>query len=100
MTAKNPNEQDEAKNTLFKTEKAYFEIGKDLQQRMRYGAWQIKEIIDLTLQPLQTRKEQFLMHFDTDIETVEIEAVLSYYISGGKREEVYSVVKTLEYELE
>lgn len=100
VTAINPDEQDQEKQILFTTKKDYFEIGKDLQDRMRYGAWQIKEIVDLTLQPMQTQKEQYLIHFDTDIERVEVEAVLSYYISGGKGDVVYSTRKLLEYELE
>lgn len=100
VTAKNTAEKDPEKQVLFSTSKKYFEIGKDLENRMRYGAWQIKEIVDLTLQPMQTQKEQYLMHFDTDIEQVEIEAVLSYYISGGSGAEVYKVTKTLDYELE
>ncbi len=100
VTAINPDEKDAEKQVLFTTRKNYWEIGKDLQQRMRYGAWQIKEIVDLTLQPLQTRKEQYLIHFDTDVEKVEIEATLSYFISGGKGDVVYSTTKMLEYELD
>jgi hypothetical protein len=46
---------------------------------MRYDAWQIKEIVDLTLQPMETMKEEFLMNFDTDGEEVEIEAILTYF---------------------
>ncbi len=78
----------------------YFEIGRDLDNRMRYGAWQIKEIVDLTLQPMQTRREQYLMHFDTDVMEVEIEATLSYYISGKKGDLVYSIKEKLVYEPE
>ena len=50
------------------TQKVWWEIGKDLEGRMRYGAWQIKEIVGLTLQPMATEKEHFLMNFVTDIE--------------------------------
>ena len=45
---------------MFSDQKKYFEIGRDMEGRMRYGAWQIKETIDLTLpaaekiQPVQT----------------------------------------------
>lgn len=85
---------------MFSAQKKYYEIGRDLNNRMRYGAWQIKEIVDLTLQPMQTQKEKYLIHFDTDIERVEVEATLSYYISGGKGDVVYSTKKMLEYDLE
>jgi hypothetical protein len=100
VTAINPDEKDSEKRVLFNDKKDYWEIGKDLEGRMRYGAWQIKEIVDLTLQPMQTQKEKYLIHFDTDIERVEVEATLSYYISGGKGDVVYSTKKMLEYDLE
>lgn len=100
VTARNLAEKDPEKSVMFSVQKKYFEIGRDLQNRMRYGAWQIKEIVDLTLQPMQTRREQYLMHFDTDVEDVEIEANLSYYISGKKGDVVYSVKEQLTYELD
>ena len=92
------NEKDAEKQELYKASKTWFEIGVDMDRDMRYGAWQIKEIIDLTLPPLQTQKEQYLMHFDTDTEEVEIEAKLWYYISGGKGDVIHSVKRTLEFE--
>ena len=98
MTAKNLEEKDAAKQEVFKATKTWFEIGVDMDRDMRYGAWQIKEIIDLTLPPLQTQKEQYLIHFDTDTEQVEVEAKLFYYISGGKSELVYSEKETLSFE--
>lgn len=85
---------------MFTAQEKYFEIGRDLQNRMRYGAWQIKEIVDLSLQPMQTKREQYLMHFDTDVEEVEIEAVLSYFVSGKKGDIVYSVKEKISYEPE
>lgn len=100
MTARNLAEEDPDKQILFSTQKNYFEIGRDLQNRMRYGAWQIKEIVDLTLQPMQTRREQYLINFDTDVEEVEIEAKLSYFVSGKKGDVVYSIKEKLTYEPE
>ena len=64
------------------------------------GLATLVEFVDLTLQPLETQKEQFLMHFDTDVEEVEIEANLSYYVSGKKGDVIYSVKETLAFELE
>jgi hypothetical protein len=100
VTARNLAEEDPDKQILFSTQKNYFEIGRDLQNRMRYGAWQIKEIVDLTLQPMQTRREQYLINFDTDVEEVEIEAKLSYFVSGKKGDVVYSIKEKLTYEPE
>lgn len=92
VTAKDP-----AGKVFFETKKNYFEIGVDTERDMRYGAWQIKEIIDLTLPPLQTQKEQYLVHFDTDTAEVEIEAKLWYYLSGAKGDVVYQVNRKLSF---
>ena len=99
MTAKDLNAKDPQKAQLFKAEKTYFEIGVDLDGDMRYGAWQIKETIDLTLPPKQTMQERYLMNFDTDTEDVEVEAKLYYYINGKKGDVVHSVSKKLSYEI-
>ena len=95
VTAKDNNGKE-----LFKAEKTYFEIGVDTDRDMRYGAWQIKEVIDLTLPPMQTQKEQFLMNFDSDTEEVTIEVKLWYYISGGSGHVVHSITEKLEYEVD
>ncbi len=83
---------------LFKADKTWFEIGVDLDRDMRYGAWQIKEIIDLTLPPMETQKERYLIHFDTDTEEVLLEARLWYYISGGKGDIVHSQTRKLVFD--
>jgi len=98
VTAKNFDEKDPQKQEIFKAQKIWFEIGVDMDRDMRYGAWQIKEIIDLTLPPMQTRKEQYLIHFDTDIEEVEVEVKLSYFISGGKGDVIYTTTKHLSFD--
>ena len=85
VTARNLEEKDPKKQVLYSAQKTWFEIGVDMDRDMRYGAWQIKEIIDLTLPPSQTQKVEHLMNFDTDTEEVKIEVKLLYYISGGKR---------------
>jgi len=82
---------------LFNARKTWFEIGVDIDRDMRYGAWQIKEIIDLTLPPMQTQSEQYLMHFDTDTGLVDIEVKLWYFISGGKGDVIHEFRKSLEY---
>jgi len=84
---------------MFSAQKKYFEIGRDMEGRMRYGAWQIKEIVDLTLQPMQKQKEQFLINFDTDTEEVEIEATLTYFIKGSLSDVVHSVKETLVFDV-
>lgn len=100
VTARNLAESDPEKQVIFADSKKYFEIGRDMEGRMRYGAWQIKEIVDLTLQPLETKKEEFLMNFDTDVEEVEVEAVLTYFVSGKKKDVVYSIKENIAYDID
>jgi hypothetical protein len=100
VTARNLAESDPEKQVIFADSKKYFEIGRDMEGRMRYGAWQIKEIVDLTLQPLETKKEEFLMNFDTDVEEVEIEAVLTYFVSGKIKDVVYTIKENIAYDID
>jgi hypothetical protein len=99
VTARDLNQSNPEQQVLFSAQKKYFEIGKDLQGRMRYGAWQIKEIVDLTLQPMQVQKERFLLNFDTDIEEVEITVTLSYYVSGKSGGPVHTFAEKISYDL-
>ena len=95
MTAK-----DNKGKEFYKESRTWFEIGVDTDRDMRYGAWQIKEIIDLTLPPKKTAEEQYLMHFDTDTEQVDIEVKLWYYIKGSKGDVIYDFKKTLDFEVD
>ncbi len=99
VTARNPQAQSSDQEILFTASKTYFEIGRDMQSRMRYGAWQIKDIIDLTLQPMQKAREQFLMNFDTDVEQVEITTTVTYFISGKSSEIVHEHKELIKFEL-
>ena len=100
VTAKNLDIEDPEKQEIFKASKTWFEIGVDTDRDMRYGAWQIKEIIDLTLPPLQTQKETFLMNFDTNVEEVQIDVTLSYFIKGSKGDVIYKESKQLSYDVD
>lgn len=100
VTARNLEEKDPEKQILYSAQKTWFEIGVDMDRDMRYGAWQIKEIIDLTLPPSQTQKVEHLMHFDTDTEEVEIEVKLSYFISGKKGDVISTEKKHLSYTID
>ena len=89
--------RDDEGKIFFKNQKTYFEIGVDTDRDMRYGAWQIKEVIDLTLPPLQTQKEQYLIHFEPETSAAKVEAKLWYYISGAKGSVVHEVSRDLEF---
>ena len=81
--------------------KEYWELGMDLDGDHRLGAWQIKEIIDLTLPPMKTTKERFVAELPPDTKNAEVEIKVTYYPSGitGKTVlEAHRVVKNLSFE--
>ncbi|NPA48965.1 MAG: hypothetical protein GXO20_03210 [Thermodesulfobacteria bacterium] len=96
MTAKDH----ETGKVLYTDQREYFEIGLDLDGYMRYGAWQIKEIVDLTLQPLDTRHERFFATFPKDVTEVDLSVNVYYYISGKKGDLIYQEKRLLSYEEE
>jgi hypothetical protein len=81
----------------FKETKDYYEIGTDLDGYMRYGAWQIKEIVDLTLQPLHTQKEKYIFEFSKTATSADVAVNVYYYISGKKGDLIYSAKKKLDF---
>jgi hypothetical protein len=64
---------------------------------MRYGAWQIKEYYDLSLQPKTVRRERFLMHFEKKTQSVNLTVTVTYCLSGKKCDVIYEVGKKLTY---
>lgn len=86
------------KGNTYKEQKAYYPIGVDLDGYMRYGAWQIKELIDLTLRPKETEKERVVFEFAKDANSADVFVDLYYYISGSRGTKIYSRSKHLEFE--
>lgn len=93
MTAKDPK----SGKVLHQEKKEYFEIGLDIEGRMRYGAWQIKEILDLTLMPLKTREERFFFTLPKDTKEALVEVKVSYCIKGSKCDVIYTEKKKVSY---
>jgi len=89
--------KDQDGRTLFSEHRTYQEIGVDIERRMQFGAWLIKEIIDFTLAPLETRRERYLIHFDTDTREALVEARLWYYLSADQGQVVDSFRQTLRF---
>jgi hypothetical protein len=85
------------KGNEFKETKAYYPIGVDLDGYMRYGAWQIKEQIDLTLQPLEVQKEKYVFEFSKKATSADVTVNVYYYISGKKGDLIYDAKKHLEF---
>jgi hypothetical protein len=59
--------------------KEYREIGLDLDGNQRMGSWQIKEIIDLSLQPGKNLTERFVKELPEGTESAEIEIRVSLW---------------------
>ncbi|MBI5640836.1 MAG: hypothetical protein HZA17_10450 [Nitrospirae bacterium] len=75
--------------------KEYWEIGIDLDGRHRVGAWQIKEIVDLTLPPRKTITERFLAELPAGTKSAEIEVRVSYLPASKVEIGVARIVKRL-----
>lgn len=80
--------------------KEYWELGMDLDGDHRLGAWQIKEIIDLTLPPRKVTKERFVTELPAETKSADVEVKVTYFPSGpaGKPIEVHKAVKKLNFE--
>ena len=88
---------DQGGKELFGETKRYFQIGVDTEGYMRYGAWQIKEYQDLSLQPRESRRERFLMHFKKDTTRADINVKVLYCLSGKDCAVVHDESVTLDY---
>lgn len=88
---------DQNGKVLFNEKRNYFEIGLDLDGDMRYGAWQIKELMDLSLQPKEVQREWFLLHFEPTTTEATIEVTLTYCLSGKKCDVIERVEETLSF---
>lgn len=89
--------RDQDGKELFRDQKRYFQIGVDTEKNMRYGAWQIKEFYDFSLQPKTVQKERFLMNFEKDTREAEIDVNVTYCLSGKKCDVIYTEKRTLTY---
>ncbi|MBI5633925.1 MAG: hypothetical protein HZA15_10660 [Nitrospirae bacterium] len=77
--------------------KEYREIGLDTEGNERLGAWQIKEIIDLTLPPQKRIDERFIVEFPENTNTAEIEVILKYYLSPSYESTVHKLTKKISF---
>ena len=77
--------------------KEYWEIGLDIDGYHRVGAWQIKEILDLTLPPRKTTKERFMSELPEGTKSADVEIRVTYYPSSKIELPVHRVVKKLTF---
>jgi hypothetical protein len=77
--------------------KEYWEVGLDLDGDHRVGAWQIREIVDLSLPPRKTTTERFITELPEGTKSVEIEVKITAYPSPKTEVPVHKVVKTITF---
>ena len=77
--------------------KEYWEIGLDLDGEHRMGAWQIKEILDLTLPPRKTTTERFVTELPKGTKSAEVEVKVTYKPAKTITLNVHRIVKKLTF---
>ena len=77
--------------------KEYWEIGLDLDNEHRMGAWQIKEILDLTLPPRKTTTERFVTELPKGTKSADVEVTVTYKPAKKITLDVHRVVKKLTF---
>jgi hypothetical protein len=77
--------------------KEYWEVGLDLDKDHRTGAWQIREIVDLSLPPRKTTEERFITELPEGTKNAEIEVKVTAYPAPKTEVPVHKVVKTITF---
>jgi hypothetical protein len=77
--------------------KEYWELGMDLEGYHRMGAWQIREIIDLTLPPRKTTTERFVTELPEGSTSADVTVKVTYYPSPKTELVIHDVTKRLKF---
>lgn len=73
----------------------YWEIGYDLEGKQKMGSWEIKEIVDLSLQPGKRTEERFMTELPEGTKSAEIEIKVSMFPSPKTELVIHRVVKKI-----
>lgn len=82
---------------VWSQKKEFFEPGLDLDGDRRYGAWQMKDVLDFTLPPRKTTTEKYYAVFPEASKKVELEVTVKYFHKPGTEFLVHTDKRTLEY---
>jgi hypothetical protein len=77
--------------------KEYLEIGYDLDGNQRMGSWQIKEILDLSLQPGRRTEERFAAELPPGTKRAEVEVRVTMFPSPQEEILIHQTVKTIHF---
>ncbi len=78
-------------------QKTWREIGVDLAGNQQFKSWEIKNTLDLSLQPRQTATERLTIPLPDGTKSVEIEAVLTYHHRPGEEFVVHRAVRRVPF---
>lgn len=87
----------DAGNQVFTYRREWKEIGVDLLGDQRVKAWEIKNTIDLSLQPRQTHTERLAIPFPEGTTGGEIEAKITYHHRPGEEFVVHRAVRKVTF---
>jgi hypothetical protein len=82
---------------VFSYQKVWQEIGTDLNGAQKVKAWEIKNTIDLALQPRRTQTETVTIIFPEGTAAAEIEATLTYHHRPGEEFVVHRAVRKITF---
>jgi len=83
---------------VFSHRKSWQEIGVDLNGDQKVKAWEIKNTIDLALQPRRTATEILTIPFPEGTAAAEIEATLTYQHGPGNEFVVHKVTRKVAFQ--
>ncbi len=87
----------EAGAQVFSHRKEWREVGVDLNGDQKVKAWEIKNTIDLALQPRRTQSERLIIPFPEGTTAAEIEATLSYHHRPGEEFVVHRLARKVTF---
>ncbi len=84
-------------NQVFSQRKEWKEVGVDLNGDQKVKAWEIKNTIDLALQPRRIQTERLTVPLPEGTTEVEIEAVLTYHHRPGEEFTVHRLARKVTF---
>jgi hypothetical protein len=87
----------QAGTKVFSYQKVWQEIGTDLKGNQQLKSWEIKNTIDLALQPRRTHTETLTIAFPDGTPAGEIEATLTYHHRPGEEFVVHRLQRKVSF---
>ncbi|MBV6340553.1 multiheme c-type cytochrome (seleno)protein ExtKL [Candidatus Magnetobacterium casense] len=89
------NEKDKV---VWSDTREFFEAGLDINGNRRYDPWEVKDILDYSLQPRKMTSEIYYPHFPEDTKQIKLQVRLRYIHTEGLEFLVHEQRKVLRYQ--